>query len=186
MATILPRDSAQYIARLARENDSAIVGLGEAVYGAGKGARIVEYITVSTGVGGARFVDGKLDVSAQGFEMGHQYLGMGENAPTLEKLISGTAITERFGKKPREIAKDDPVWEELAEILAYGVFNTIVTWSPHRIVIGGSMMNEIGIPVERVAFHLARINNIYPSVPEVVHASLGDNGGLWGALALLK
>src|SRR5665213_1315792 len=34
------------------ENDTALVGLGEAVYGAGKAVPIVVYITVSTGVNG--------------------------------------------------------------------------------------------------------------------------------------
>ena len=49
------------------ENDAALVGLGEAVYGAGKGYDIVAYITVSTGVGGARIVNKAIDVSAMGF-----------------------------------------------------------------------------------------------------------------------
>ena len=43
------------------ENDAALVGLGEAVYGAGKGSKIVAYITLSTGVGGARITNGKID-----------------------------------------------------------------------------------------------------------------------------
>src|ERR1700722_17641002 len=40
-------------------NDTAQVGLGEAIYGAGKGANIVVYVTVSTGATGVRIVDGK-------------------------------------------------------------------------------------------------------------------------------
>jgi glucokinase len=41
------------------ENDTALVGLGEAVYGAGKGHSIVAYHTISTGVNGVRIVNGK-------------------------------------------------------------------------------------------------------------------------------
>jgi glucokinase len=49
-------------------------GLGEAVFGAGKGREIVVYMTISTGVGGARIVGGKIDASAMGFEPGHQII----------------------------------------------------------------------------------------------------------------
>lgn len=165
-------------------NDTALVGLGEAVYGAGQGVSIVAYITVSTGVNGVRITAGEIDRAAQGYEIGNQYIGRGDAAVTLENYISGAAIQKRFGKHPKEIAKDDPVWEELAEILAYGVYNTMLYWSPNRIVIGGSMMNEIGISIERVRVHVEKINKAYPTMPEIVHSSLGDLGGLWGGLAL--
>ena len=54
------------------ENDAAMVGLGEANWGAGRGFEIVAYITVSTGVGGARIVNGKIDERSIGFEPGKQ------------------------------------------------------------------------------------------------------------------
>ena len=56
------------------ENDSALASLGEAVSGAGKGSRIVAYLTISTGVGGARIVDGAIDEKSVGFEPGHQII----------------------------------------------------------------------------------------------------------------
>src|SRR3989344_1426609 len=56
------------------ENDTALVGLGEAVRGSGKGKQIVAYITVSTGINGVRIVNGEIDRSALGFEIGHQIL----------------------------------------------------------------------------------------------------------------
>lgn len=167
------------------ENDVAICGLGEALYGAGKGVSICVYITVSTGVNGVRVVDGRIDRSWQGFETGAQYLGT-DGKTTLESIISGKSIQARFGKHPKELGKDNPVWEELARVLAHGVHNTIGHWSPERIVIGGSMMNEIGISVPRVAAHAAALNIKYDVMPEIVHSSLGDVGGLWGGLALLK
>ena len=165
-------------------NDTALVGLGEAVYGAGQGASIVAYITVSTGVNGVRVTAGEIDRTAQGFETGKQYMSVGDSAKSIEDLISGAAIEKRFGKHPKDIAHDDPLWEELAEILAYGVYTTMLYWSPNRIVIGGSMMNEVGISIERVRAHVEKINKAYPTVPEIVHSSLGDMGGLWGGLAL--
>jgi predicted NBD/HSP70 family sugar kinase len=58
------------------ENDKAVVGLGEATYGAGVGYGIVAYHTVSTGVGGVRTEDGKISRASAGFEPGHQIIVM--------------------------------------------------------------------------------------------------------------
>lgn len=176
------------------ENDTAIVGLGEAVVGAGKGHSIVAYVTVSTGVGGARIVDGRIDVSAIGFEPGHQIIdadgtlckatvcGLGLD---LEGAVSGTAIFLRYNKKPKEIT-DEKFWDEMARVLAFGLNNTIVHWSPDIVVIGGSMMNQIGIPVDRVRAHLKGILRIYPELPLIEHSALADVGGLHGALHFVK
>lgn len=175
-------------------NDTAIVGLGEAVAGAGKGHSIVAYLTVSTGVGGVRIVNGSIDISVMGFEPGHQIIdaggalhqtSVGGNGIDLEGYISGTAITERYGKKPREIT-DERFWDEMARLLAYGLNNTIVHWSPDIVVIGGSMMNTVGIPIDRVRVHLNEILHIYPELPLIEHSTLGDVGGLYGALRYVK
>lgn len=176
------------------ENDTAIVGLGEAVAGAGKDFAIVAYMTVSTGVGGVRIVNKTIDVSALGFEPGHQIIdadgtvwqhavcGKGLD---LEGQLSGTAISERYNKKPYEI--NDPIfWDDMARILAYGLNNTIVHWSPDVVVIGGSMMKQIGIPIDRVRAHLEGILHIYPELPQILHSDLGDIGGIHGALHFLK
>lgn len=168
------------------ENDVALVGLGEAVAGAGSGASIVVYLTVSTGVNGVRIVDGRIDRSAWGFEIGGQYMGVKEPRLTLEEMVSGTAIQKTFGKKPREIEKDHPIWEELSEILAVGLHNTILHWSPNRVVLGGSMFNEVGISVQSVERHVKEIMKKFPVVPEIVHSTLGDVGGLHGGLELLR
>lgn len=176
------------------ENDTAIVGLGEATAGAGVGFPIVAYITVSTGVGGARIVNGAIDVSAIGFEPGHQIIDAGQGlqghtvggtGDDLEGIISGSAITARYGKKPYEIT-DEAFWDEMARLLAYGLNNTIVHWSPDAVVIGGSMMKKIGIPVPRVEAHLRGICTIFPDLPKILHATLGDIGGIHGALRFVR
>lgn len=166
-------------------NDAALVGLGEAHAGAGRGARIFAYITISTGVNGVRTVDGIMDESAAGFEIGGQYLTT-EGTVSWEELISGTAVEKRFGVKPRELGADHPVWEELARTTAYGLHNTILHWSPQRVALGGSMLNEVGIPIDRVREHLTAIMRKFATVPEVVHSELRDLGGLHGGLALIR
>ncbi len=174
------------------ENDTAIVGLGEATFGAGKGHRIVAYHTVSTGVGGARFVDGKLDQASMGFEPGHQELDidrsvLGHHLPhTLENLVSGSALEKRRGVKPYKISQDDPVWDELARYLGYGLKNTIVYWSPEIIVLGGSMV--VGDPrifLEDIVRHTKEVLGKLVPCPSIVDAQLKDEGGLYGAMALL-
>lgn len=175
------------------ENDADMVGLGEAVYGAGRGEKIVAYVTISTGVGGTRIVNGKIDQHTHGFEPGHQII---DPAGTLcfvcgtpghlEGYISGAALEKRYHKKPYEIT-DPEVWEQEAKWLAYGLNNTIVHWSPDIVVLGGSMITkESGISIKRVRHHLKKILSIFPETPRLSIAELGDVGGLYGALAFLN
>lgn len=167
------------------ENDTALVGLGEAHYGAGAGSPLFVYITISTGVNGVRIVEGQIDRSALGFEIGGQYLST-SGTTSWEEMVSGTAIQKRFGVHPKELGRGHAVWEELSEIVAYGLHNTILHWSPDRVALGGSMLNEVGISVDRVQLHLKRIMRKFEDVPEIVHSKLGDVGGLYGSLARLK
>jgi len=174
-------------------NDTALVGLGEAHAGAGGGFSVVAYITVSTGVGGVRVVDGVIDEASIGFEPGHQIIDADKTlcpeceGNDLESLISGTAIEKRFGKKPYEI-KDEKLWEEtLPEFLAYGLNNTVMHWSPDVIVLGGSMVvGDPAISVPATEKYLKDIVKIIPKIPEIKSAQLGDLGGLHGAVRYLK
>jgi len=172
------------------ENDAAVVGLGESLFGAGKDYAIVAYITVSTGVGGARIVDGKIDRSAMGFEPGHQIIEInGYLCPTcgipghLEGYVSGIAISKKYGKNPQDII-DNKVWDEVAYYLAFGIHNSLLHWSPDVIVLGGSMMEDISL--EKVRENLHKILSIFPKAPLIRRAELGDIGGLYGALSIVK
>ena len=168
------------------ENDAALVALGESKHGAGKDFSIVEYITVSTGVGGARVVDGEIDEKSVGFEPGHEIIFFGSDVITLEEIVSGSAIEKKFGKKPKEV-KDESVWEDLAHKLALGLHNTVVLWSPDVLVLGGSMIiGDPAIPIDRVEFHLNKFLTVFPKLPVIKKAELGDFGGLWGALEFAK
>jgi len=162
------------------ENDAALVGLGEAVYGAGKGEEIVAYITLSTGVGGARIVGGKLDRTHYGFEPGNMIISENEY---LEELISGKAIEKRYGKKISEI-EDENVWDEVSKILAIGLNNIAVLWSPDVIVLGGSVPNKLKLT--EVSEELKKVCKIYPEIPDIKLVELDEKGGLYGGLAYLR
>lgn len=174
------------------ENDAVLAGLGEATHGAGKGFEIVAYITVSTGVGGARIVHGKVDEKSIGFEPGHQIIDVDRTILPdaqgiyFEDFVSGTSVAKRTGKKPKEIT--EPIfWDGMAKILAYGLNNTIVHWSPDVVVIGGSMITgDPVIPLETVERYLKEILKIYPEIPAIKKAELGDIGGLYGGLEYIK
>lgn len=173
------------------KNDSALVGLGEAVVGAGKGYGIVAYVTVSTGVGGARIVDGKIDRTVFGFEPGHQVIDMdGTVAPFLgveaEDLVSGSATEVRFGKKAYQVAEEG-AWEELARWVSYLLNNTIVHWSPDAVVLGGSMIvGNPAIGIDRIRYYLSEVLTVYPELPAIVPAALSDVGGIHGGLCYLR
>jgi len=82
------------------ENDANTAGLGEYMFGSGRGSRYMVYLTVSTGIGGGIILDGKIFEGASGIagELGHMTIDMhGErctcgNIGCLEYLASGTAI----------------------------------------------------------------------------------------------
>ncbi|MFT7645252.1 MAG: putative NBD/HSP70 family sugar kinase [Candidatus Paceibacteria bacterium] len=175
------------------ENDTAIAGIGEAIYGAGKGLDIVAYHTISTGVGGARIVNGDIDETSIGFEPGHQILDIDRTVlgdditPTLENLVSGTALEERFGAKPYEIPQSDIVWDELAKYLAQGLRNTTLYWSPDVIVLGGSMIvGDPCIAVDSIRKYTVQSLDGFVASPLITKAELGDLAGLYGAMAILK
>ena len=175
------------------ENDSALVGLGEATAGAGKGYSVVAYITVSTGVGGVRVIDGVIDEKSIGFEPGHQIIDVGQtlcpecDGIYLGNLISGKSLEKRYGKKPYEI-EDNELWEKtLPRWLAYGLQNTIVHWSPDALVLGGSMIiGDPAISVEATEKYLEDVLKIFPELPTIKKAELKDIGGLYGALEYLR
>ncbi len=47
-------------------------------------------------------------------------------------------------------------------------------------------MKEVGIPIPAVRKHLAEVMKIFPNIPPIEKAELGDFGGLYGALAYAR
>jgi len=168
------------------ENDVALGALGEAKHGAGAGVSLVAYLAAGTGINGARVIDGRLDRTAFGFEIGHQLLGSDANATEWESLVSGSGVAQRYGKPSSEIT-DTAIWNECADYFAYGLYNTILYWSPERVVLGGSLfLKPSPIPLERIKTTLRSIAFALPELPDIRLAALGDYSGLYGALDLAQ
>ncbi len=162
-------------------HDASLAALGEARYGAGAGSDICVFVTVSTGVGGGRVVAGEMDRTTYNPEIGRQLI----NGQELEDLVSGSAVHKKFGIHPRELDSEEER-NNLADILAIGLYNTTLHWSPETIVLGGSMILGVNpIPLERVEKSFVSRVTMYPKAPSLRMAKLGDNAGLEGARALL-
>ncbi len=171
------------------ENDSALVALGEAQYGAGRGYSIVAYVGFGTGIGGARICDGRIDRNAFGFEPGHHFIDVtvrrhGHPSPhpgDWESFVSGSGVEYHYGT-PAPRLKKARAWHELSRMAALGLINVSVFWSPDVLVVGGSLMKRL--PVAEIKKDYRRFLKIFPQHPQIVKARLGDFGGLYGALAL--
>ncbi len=100
------------------DNDANAGGLGEALFGAGKGYRDVLYVNIGTGVGGAVILDGRIHhgASSNAGEFGHMVLEPDGPLCTcgkrgcVEALCSGDAI----GRMAREADRTGSALESFA------------------------------------------------------------------------
>ncbi|HMP67670.1 MAG TPA: ROK family protein [Candidatus Paceibacterota bacterium] len=164
------------------ENDTDIVGLGEAVAGAGLGFEIVVYITVSTGIGGAKIVSGKFEKNRYGFEPGFQILN-NQTGQNWEDISSGTVVEQKYKMHPKDVAKT-PAWAEVERNVAIGIHNSILHWSPDVVVVGGSMARDFNF--ENLKKEISSMMKIHPKIPEIKMAELGSIGGIHGGFAFLR
>jgi fructokinase len=187
------------------DTDVNAAALGEHLYGAGRDADPLVYVTVGTGVGGGVIVHGEPLHGLVHPEIGHLQVPVptGSRAvrpecqcryhrACLEGFVSGPALAKRWGvASARDLADDSPAWEEAAGILAHGLVNLILTLSPRRIILGGGVMHRPGL-IGVVREHVSAILNGYVKSPElageidsyIVPPGLGDFSGLKGALAM--
>lgn len=191
------------------ENDANVAGLAEALYGSGIGKEIVQYITVSTGVGGGLVINGKIISGAQGCtsEIGamivssedryHEVLPKG----SLETLCSGTAISKVASiKLCRKVSakevfelyhKDDEVCKEIIsnwiEDFSAGIANLVHVINPDLFVIGGSVITNNPWILKEVKEAAAK--KVYPSLSNHINIALpqfSDIAGIIGAASLVR
>lgn len=127
-------------------NDASLSAIGES--SKHKGERVFQYITISSGIGGALIIDKKLFEGNNGFE---QEIGrMIVNNDEFEQLCSGNALKNRLLKAGIDeeypssalISQNDKykkVVEEWENDLAIGVSNIIKIVNPSMIVFGGGL-----------------------------------------------
>lgn len=152
------------------DNDARAACWAEATTGAGAGVPTQAYVTISTGIGAALVLDGKLyrGVHAVAGELGEtRWPGGG----TAEQEASGTALRQRFGLGAEELEsrwhQGDPVAREalghLVSRLGLLLGNLCTLVDPGLIVVGGGVANlgafllhPLEEEVRRQAYSLSR------------------------------
>jgi predicted NBD/HSP70 family sugar kinase len=170
------------------ENDAALAGLGETWFGSAKGKNIVAYLTFSTGFGGARIVNKKIDSNYFGFEPDYQiadYNHKNGSSSPLRLFVSGRGIKSRLHVRPEDI-RDRKTLNEIEGWMKIAVNNAAVFWSPEVIVIGGGIGADPTFSANRIQSYLNDRLKKLPRRPKILKAKLGQHSGLWGALALAK
>lgn len=151
-------------------NDANAAALGELAYGAGKGARHLIYLTISTGIGGGFVVDGRLVEGQRGAagEVGHMVVepggpicscgGLGH----LEAVASGTAIA-RQGREAVAAGK-----ETLIASLSSGDRKDITAELVHQAALTGDSLaaDLLGLAGRRLGYALVSLAHLFN--PEVI------------------
>ncbi len=161
------------------ENDAQLEAIGEANLGAGRRKQSVAYLTIGTGIGGALIIDGKPVSTYQGFEPGHQIIFSDDKVGYWEEMASGSAMKLIYGKEAKDIS-EEKIWEDETRLLALGINNVIVLWSPEIVILGGGLMNRIDL--KKLTAIIKEQLTIFPKCPEIARAELGEKSGLYGAL----
>ncbi len=181
------------------DNDANAGALGEALYGAGRGARPLFYMTLSTGIGGGIVLGSEEHPSihrgadSYGGEIGH--LTIRPDGPEClcgsrgcyERLCCGLWLEKDHGKPPVELMKDPAFVSKYVVDVALGLKAAIMLLNPARIVIGG------GIAQSGDALFIPLRQELGRQIPawskartDLQPAQLGGESVLWGAFALAR
>ncbi len=189
-------------------NDADVAGLGEALFGAGKGLSPIFYITAGSGIGGGLVIDGRIYRGAGkgAAEVGHLRpvypLAGGAHDQILEHWAAGWGIGARAsagggravtGKDVADAAQRGDararrILDEAVQALAEGVCSVIKLLCPRRVIIGGgvSLIGEelLFAPLRR--YVTERGFAAFAGLTDIVPAALGEEVVVHGALALAR
>ena len=167
------------------DNDANVGALGEAVFGAGWGARHVLYVNVGTGIGAGLVLDGRLYRGSHGLagEIGHVTVEPGGAACAcgkrgcLEAYASGRSI----GRLAREAAAADPAAAHCLVALAGGDAASIE--APQVLAAAGQgdrLANRIVVAAAHyLGVALANAANLLDPDVIVVGGGLSETGDLF-------
>lgn len=166
------------------ENDSKLAGLSEALLVAGTYRKVL-YVTISTGIGSAFIVDGKLDADTQDSEIGKSVYEHEGEIRQLEDFVSGRAIVEKYGKLASDL--EDPVaWEEISLNLAIGLINAIAAFTPEVVVLGGGVGSHFDKFEKPLLAAIAKIRPEEIHMPALKRAEHPEEAVIYGCYELAK
>jgi glucokinase len=175
------------------DNDANAGAIGEGEFGAGKGFSPLFYMTLSTGIGGGIYENGRVWRGADSYagEIGH--LTVRPHGPEclcgargcLERACSGLWLQRDYGKSARQLMQNPDFVKKYVVDLAMGLKAAIMLLNPARIVIGGGIAKAGDLLFVPLRDELRRqITSWSAARIDVVPALLGDDSVLWGAYAL--
>ncbi len=166
------------------ENDAKTAGLSE--------ARLLKpirhktlYITVSTGIGGAILIDGKLDRDLDDGEVGWMLHEREGKLVTWESFASGKAIVRRFGKRASDI-NDPHVWRLISHDLALGLIDISAIIQPDIIIIGGGVGSNFHKFKKPLNEEMRKYETRMVEAPPVVGARHAEEAVIFGCYQLIK
>ena len=184
------------------DNDAKAFALGEHWLGAGRGARALLGVVVSTGVGAGIVIDGTL-VHGAGGQAGHVgHVIADPDGPEcdcgahgcVEAIASGDALARRGGAAPEAIAERarkgdaeaERLYREAGRALARGIASAAALLDLDRVVIGGGVALGAWDLLEApfVAELSARAHLSFTRDLSVLPSALGHRAALLGAAKL--
>ncbi len=188
-------------------NDANAAAYGEAICGAGKGYRVVQYITLSTGIGGGLVIGGKVYTGKHGFaqEIGNMIIDPSIDKPntsmnkgSFESWCSGSSLVRMaknkgFAPKHAGDVFANPACEDIinewVNHMGMAISNMITLYEPDVFVIGGGLIKSSHYFFDKIieATKPYTHDGIKPHII-IKMASLGQDSGVIGAgiMALLN
>ncbi len=189
------------------ENDANLAALAEAVIGSGKDNKVVQYMTISTGIGGGLIIDRKIHKGVHGFAQeianvivvpnGDSVNGLKPGA--LEGISSGTGITYHAQKLGLDVnhagdvnglamqGNSDAigVMNDAKKYLANAIAASYAYIDPNVVVLGGSVALKIdGFVEELETLVKTKVYDVVAPYVSIRKAKLGDDSGLIGGAIL--
>lgn len=181
-------------------NDANAAAFGEALLGAGRGYRAVQFVTISTGIGGGLVLDGKLVTGRHGFaqEVGNMMLtptgprpNPSMNPGCWEAYCSGTSLVRQAKEMGISITHAGEVFSNKSltglvdtwlDYMAIALANMVTLYEPDVFVLGGGVMKSQALFLDKLQ---KKINQyLLPGLKGkvlIVPAKLDQDAGLIGA-----
>lgn len=171
------------------DNDGRCALLGEQWLGVASDTTSAIMLTLGTGVGGAVMqrktvlphpTDVSLELSHLMVDQ-HDLFDAKSGRGTLESLLGGRNIENRYGISLAELSKDGhagdaealEVWELISHAFHHSIDVIIATYGSRMVIIGGTGYKDLDL----------YLGNAKPTV-EVLAAKLGNEAGVFGAARL--
>lgn len=169
--------------RVAVENDTKLAGLSEALNH--KEYKKVVYITISTGIGSALIINGKIDFDVVDSELGNMILEHDGKLQKWQEFASGKALKRRYGKLASEI-EDPKIWSQYADDLVVGFEATLAAFQPQLVIVGGGVGAHFDKFGQLLTDRLNKLNNKMVKIPPIIKARRPEEAVIYGCYDFIR